>query len=55
LEPHFFDGEVPEVVAPAQVEWVTDFEGDAAEIPVEEFAGGYGADGGADAEGAGDC
>jgi hypothetical protein len=45
LEPHLFNGEVPEVIAPAKVEWVTDFEGDAAEVPVEEFAGGNSADG----------
>jgi len=55
LETRFFDGEVPEIIAPTQVEWVTDFECDATEVPVEEFAGSYGANGGANAEGTGEC
>jgi len=36
------------------VEWVTDFKGDAAEVPVKEFTSSYGAYGGADAERAGE-
>jgi hypothetical protein len=55
LESHFFDRKVPQIVTPAQMERVTNLHGDTAEIPVEKLSGGYGSDGGTDAERTREC